>query len=50
MRHDEIIKYLILQVINNIRKIPFTSETQLRVSILQYRGAYLEKRVHAIMV
>ncbi|KAF7637886.1 hypothetical protein Mgra_00002591 [Meloidogyne graminicola] len=36
-------------VINNIRKIPYISKTQLRISILQYRDIYLEKKVSTIM-
>lgn len=39
-----------IQVVNNIRKIPYISNTQLRVSILQYRDVYLEKQVMGIMV
>ncbi|KAH7730617.1 Conserved oligomeric Golgi complex component 8 [Aphelenchoides avenae] len=35
--------------VNNIRKIPYISNTQLRVSILQYRDLYLEKNVNAAM-
>ncbi|KAI1702427.1 dor1-like family domain-containing protein [Ditylenchus destructor] len=38
-----------IQVVNNIRKIPYISNTQLRVSILQYRDVYLEKNVLGIM-
>ncbi|OZC05855.1 hypothetical protein X798_07168 [Onchocerca flexuosa] len=34
-----------IQIINNIRKIPYLSSTQLRVMILQYRDVYLEKRL-----
>lgn len=34
-----------IQVVNNIRKIPYLSATQLRVSILQYRDIYLEKQI-----
>lgn len=39
-----------IQITNNIRKIPYISNTQLRVSILQYRDVYLEKNVLNIMV
>lgn len=38
------------KIVNNIRKIPFISNTQLRVSILQYRDIYLERKVLSIMV
>ncbi|TMS39198.1 hypothetical protein L596_005763 [Steinernema carpocapsae] len=38
-----------IQVVNNIRKIPSISPTQLRVTILQYRDMYLEKQIIAIM-
>lgn len=38
-----------IQVVNNIRKIPYISNLQLRVSLLQYRDIYLEKNVMAIM-
>ncbi|CAK5088948.1 unnamed protein product [Meloidogyne enterolobii] len=38
-----------IQIINNIRKIPYISKTQLRISILQYRDIYLEKKVSSIM-
>lgn len=34
-----------IQVVNNIRKIPCLSPTQLRVSILHYRDLYLEKQL-----
>ncbi|VDK18628.1 unnamed protein product, partial [Anisakis simplex] len=34
-----------IQVVNSIRKIPYLSATQLRVSILQYRDLYLEKQL-----
>lgn len=39
-----------IQITNNIRKIPYISNTQLRVSILQFRDVYLEKNVLNIMV
>ncbi|TKR95794.1 hypothetical protein L596_009917 [Steinernema carpocapsae] len=35
-------------VVNNIRKIPSISPTQLRVTILQYRDMYLEKQIIAL--
>uniref|UniRef100_A0A1I8AD69 Conserved oligomeric Golgi complex subunit 8 n=1 Tax=Steinernema glaseri TaxID=37863 RepID=A0A1I8AD69_9BILA len=38
-----------IQVVNNIRKIPSISPTQLRVTILQYRDMYLEKQIIAVM-
>ncbi|KAI6214510.1 hypothetical protein M3Y94_00276900 [Aphelenchoides besseyi] len=38
-----------IQVVNNIRKIPYISNTQLRVSLLQYRDIYLEKNIMALM-
>uniref|UniRef100_A0A915PPE6 Conserved oligomeric Golgi complex subunit 8 n=1 Tax=Setaria digitata TaxID=48799 RepID=A0A915PPE6_9BILA len=34
-----------IQIVNNIRKIPYLSLTQLRIMILQYRDMYLEKRL-----
>uniref|UniRef100_A0AC34F0D9 Conserved oligomeric Golgi complex subunit 8 n=1 Tax=Panagrolaimus sp. ES5 TaxID=591445 RepID=A0AC34F0D9_9BILA len=34
-----------IQVVNNIRKIPYISNTQLRVSILQYRDVFLDSQV-----
>ncbi|VIO92901.1 Conserved oligomeric Golgi complex component 8, putative [Brugia malayi] len=34
-----------IQVVNNIRKIPYLSSTQMRIMILQYRDVYLEKRL-----
>ncbi|VDD89750.1 unnamed protein product [Enterobius vermicularis] len=34
-----------IQVVNNIRKIPCLSPTQLRVSVLHYRDLFLEKQV-----
>ncbi|CAD5219870.1 unnamed protein product [Bursaphelenchus okinawaensis] len=38
-----------IQIVNNIRKIPYISNTQLRVCLLQYRDVYLEKNVMALM-
>ncbi|KAK0399754.1 hypothetical protein QR680_003198 [Steinernema hermaphroditum] len=38
-----------IQVVNNIRKIPSISPTQLRVTILQYRDMYLEKQIISVM-
>ncbi|KAM3722601.1 Conserved oligomeric Golgi complex subunit [Dirofilaria immitis] len=37
-----------IQIVNNIRKIPCLSSTQMRVMILQYRDVYLEKRLSDI--
>lgn len=37
-------------IVNNIRKIPYISNTQLRVSILHYRDIYLENLVADAMV
>uniref|UniRef100_A0A0N5CQ53 Conserved oligomeric Golgi complex subunit 8 n=1 Tax=Thelazia callipaeda TaxID=103827 RepID=A0A0N5CQ53_THECL len=34
-----------IQIVNNIRKIPYLSSTQLHLAILQYRDAYLEKQL-----
>lgn len=34
-----------IQVVNNIRKIPCLSPTQLRISVLHYRDLFLEKQV-----
>ncbi|MFH4976298.1 hypothetical protein AB6A40_003007 [Gnathostoma spinigerum] len=34
-----------IQVVSNIRKIPYLSPIQLRVSVLQYRDVYLEKQL-----
>ena len=39
-----------IMVVNNIRKIPYISSIQLRVSLLQYRDIYLEKNIMALMV
>lgn len=39
-----------IQVVNNIRKIPCLSPTQLRVSVLHYRDLFLEKQVMNIRV
>lgn len=38
-----------IQVVNNIRKIPYISNTQLRVSILQYRDVFLDSQVTKAM-
>ncbi|CAD5227282.1 unnamed protein product [Bursaphelenchus xylophilus] len=38
-----------IQIVNNIRKIPYISNTQLRVCLLQYRDVYLEKNAMALM-
>ncbi|VDK72637.1 unnamed protein product [Litomosoides sigmodontis] len=37
-----------IQIVNNIRKIPYLSSTQLRIMVLQYRDVYLEKRLSDI--
>ncbi|CAJ0937784.1 unnamed protein product, partial [Mesorhabditis belari] len=34
-----------IQVVKNVRKIPYLTSTQLRVSILQYRDLYLDKQI-----
>lgn len=34
-----------IQIVNSIRKIPYLSSAQLRISILQYRDVYLEKQL-----
>uniref|UniRef100_A0A914YB40 Conserved oligomeric Golgi complex subunit 8 n=1 Tax=Panagrolaimus superbus TaxID=310955 RepID=A0A914YB40_9BILA len=34
-----------IKIINNIRKIPYISMTQLRVSILQYRDLFLDSQI-----
>uniref|UniRef100_A0A0R3RXS2 Conserved oligomeric Golgi complex subunit 8 n=1 Tax=Elaeophora elaphi TaxID=1147741 RepID=A0A0R3RXS2_9BILA len=39
-----------IQIVNNIRKIPYLSSTQLRIMVLQYRDVYLEKRLFDIRV
>lgn len=39
-----------IQIVNNIRKIPYLSSTQLRIMVLQYRDVYLEKRLSDIRV
>lgn len=39
-----------IQIVNNIRKIPYLSATQLRIAILQYRDVYLEKQLLDIRV
>uniref|UniRef100_A0AC35F816 Conserved oligomeric Golgi complex subunit 8 n=1 Tax=Panagrolaimus sp. PS1159 TaxID=55785 RepID=A0AC35F816_9BILA len=38
-----------IQIINNIRKIPYISNTQLRVSILQYRNLFLDSQITKTM-
>ncbi|KAL3993700.1 Dor1-like family protein [Acanthocheilonema viteae] len=38
-----------IQIVNNIRKIPYLSLTQLRIMVLQYRDVYLEKRLSDIL-
>uniref|UniRef100_A0A914Q4F4 Conserved oligomeric Golgi complex subunit 8 n=1 Tax=Panagrolaimus davidi TaxID=227884 RepID=A0A914Q4F4_9BILA len=38
-----------IQIINNIRKIPHISNTQLRVSILQYRDLFLDSQITKTM-
>uniref|UniRef100_A0A7E4VI28 Conserved oligomeric Golgi complex subunit 8 n=1 Tax=Panagrellus redivivus TaxID=6233 RepID=A0A7E4VI28_PANRE len=38
-----------IQVVNNIRKIPYISNTQLRVSILQYRDIFLDNQITKVM-
>ncbi|EFO21480.2 hypothetical protein LOAG_07009 [Loa loa] len=37
-----------IQIVNNIRKIPYLSSTQMRIMVLQYRDVYLEKRLSDI--
>lgn len=39
-----------LQVVNNVRKMPYLTPTQLRVSILQHKDVYLEKQLMDISV
>ncbi|GMR50542.1 hypothetical protein PMAYCL1PPCAC_20737 [Pristionchus mayeri] len=34
-----------IQVVNNVRKIPFLTGTQLRVSVLHHRDLYLDKQI-----
>ncbi|KAL3121762.1 hypothetical protein niasHT_002029 [Heterodera trifolii] len=38
-----------IQIVNNIRKIPFISNIQLRESILQYRDIYMDKNIQRVM-
>uniref|UniRef100_A0A1I7WMR4 Conserved oligomeric Golgi complex subunit 8 n=1 Tax=Heterorhabditis bacteriophora TaxID=37862 RepID=A0A1I7WMR4_HETBA len=38
-----------IQVVNNVRKMPYLTSSQLRISVLQHRDIYLDKQILDIM-